>query len=148
MFELLVPAEAAQLAKLGGDKRAYDLKLRPGLMVGAIRDLQDAGVEPDVWKIEGLDRREDCATIVEAARRDGRGEVGCIVLGRGEDEAKVETWLATAAPVPGFIGFAVGRTTFWQPLVDWRAGKGTREAAAAEVARRYREWVDVFDKAR
>jgi myo-inositol catabolism protein IolC len=148
MFELLVPAEAAQLAKVGNDKRAYDRQLRPGLMVRAIRELQDAGVDPDVWKIEGLDRREDCATIVDTARRDGRREVGCIVLGRGENEEHVRMWLATAAPVPGFIGFAVGRTTFWQPLIDWRAGKCTREAAAAEVARRYREWVDVFDKAR
>ena len=57
-------------------------------------------------------------------------------------------WLATAASVPGFIGFAVGRTTFWDPLVDWRANRTTREAAVAEIARRYREWVDIFEKAR
>jgi 5-dehydro-2-deoxygluconokinase len=148
MFELLVPAEAAQLAALGGDKRGYDVKLRPGLMIRAIRELQDAGVDPDVWKIEGLDRREDCAAVADIARRDGRGQVGCIVLGRGENEQHVKSWLATAAPVTGFIGFAVGRTTFWQPLMDLRAQKCTREAAAAEVARRYREWVDVFEKAR
>ena len=70
----------------------------------AIHKLQDAGVEPDVWKIEGLDRREDCERIVAAARRDGRDGVGCIVLGRGENEAKVREWLTTAAGVPGFIG--------------------------------------------
>jgi len=105
MFELLVPAEPAQLAQVGGDKKAYDLKLRPGLMVGAIHQLQDAGIEPDIWKIEGLDRREDCVTVVEAARREGREQVGCIVLGRGEDEKKVIEWLKTAATVPGFIGF-------------------------------------------
>ncbi len=49
--------------------------------------------------------------------------------------------------MPGFIGFAVGRTTFWDPLVDYRAKKITREAAVAEIARRYREWVDIFEKA-
>ncbi|MBV9443817.1 MAG: DUF2090 domain-containing protein, partial [Acidobacteriaceae bacterium] len=54
MFELLVPAEDAQLARLNSDKKKYDLELRPGLMVEAIRQLQDGGVEPDVWKIEGL----------------------------------------------------------------------------------------------
>ena len=59
MFELLVPAEKAQLEKLKGDKKAYDLELRPRLMVQSIEQLQDAQVEPDVWKIEGLDRRED-----------------------------------------------------------------------------------------
>jgi 5-dehydro-2-deoxygluconokinase len=148
MFELLVPAEPAQLDRVKGDKKAYDLEIRPGLMVGAVHQLQEAGVEPDVWKIEGLDRREDCARVVAAARRGGRDSVGCIVLGRGEDDKKVREWLTTAAAVPGFIGFAVGRTTFWDPLVDWRAGKIKREAAVAEVARRYREWVDIFEKAR
>jgi len=148
MFELLVPAEKAQLDQVKGDKKAYDLGIRPGLMVQAIHQLQDAGVEPDVWKIEGLDRREDCVQFVAAAHRDGRNKVGCIVLGRGEDDKKVREWLATAAPVAGFIGFAVGRTTFWDPLVDMRANKITREAAVAEVARRYRQWVDIFEKAR
>ena len=104
-------------------RKAWDLKLRPKLMIAAIKELQDAGVEPDVWKIEGLDRREDCERIVSAARRAGRDKVGCIILGRGEDDSKVQDWLRTAAGVPGFIGFAVGRTTFWDPLVDWRAGR-------------------------
>jgi 5-dehydro-2-deoxygluconokinase len=148
MFELLVPAEKAQLDRVKGDKKAYDLEIRPGLMVQAIHQLQDAGVEGDVWKIEGLDRREDCVKVVAAARRSGRDKVGCIVLGRGEDDKKVRQWLATAAGVPGFIGFAVGRTTFWDPLVDMRAKKITREAAVTEISRRYREWVDIFEKSK
>ena len=147
MFELLVPAQKAQLDKLNGDKRAYDRELRPRLMVGAIEELQRAGVDPDVWKIEGLDRREDCEKIVAAARAGGRASVGCIILGRGENDAKVRVWLATAAGIPGFIGFAVGRTVFWDPLADWRAGKTTREAAVGEIARRYREFVGVFEVA-
>ena len=147
MFELLVPAEKAQLEKLKGDKKAYDLELRPRLMVQSIEQLQDAQVEPDVWKIEGLDRREDCAKVVATSRRGGRDKVSCIILGRGEDDKKVREWLTTAAGVPGFIGFAVGRTDFWEPLVLWRDKKTTREAAVAEVARRYREFVDTFEKA-
>jgi myo-inositol catabolism protein IolC len=148
MFELLVPAEQAQLDQAKGDKKAYDLEIRPRLMVQAIQELQDTGVEADVWKIEGLDRREDCQKVVAAARRNGRDKVGCIVLGRGEDDRKVRQWLGIAAPVPGFIGFAVGRTTFWDPLVDLRAKKISREAAVKEIARRYREWVDTFEKSR
>ena len=146
MFELLVPPEKAQLAQLDGDAKAYDLALRPKLMVQSIEELQDAGVDPDVWKIEGLDRRDDCQHIVAAARRGGRDHVGCIVLGRGEDDRKVHQWLTTAGGVPGFIGFAVGRTDFWEPLVGFRAGKLTRDAAVAEIARRYREFVDTFEK--
>jgi myo-inositol catabolism protein IolC len=148
MFELLVPPEKAQLDRVKGDKKAYDLELRPRLMVETIQQLQDAQVEPDVWKIEGLDRREDCEKVVAAARRGGRDQVGCIILGRGENDQKVREWLSVAATVDGFIGFAVGRTSFWDPLVDACAKKITREAAVAEIARRYREFVDIFENAR
>ena len=145
MFELLVPAEKVQLDRLKGDRKAYDLELRPRLMAQTIQELQDAGVEPDVWKVEGLDHHEDCERLVAAARHGGRDLVGCIILGRGEDDRKVRQWLATAAAVPGFIGFAVGRTSFWGPLVDWRAGKITRDAAVTEIAGRYQEFVEIFE---
>jgi myo-inositol catabolism protein IolC len=148
MFELLVPAEKAQLDRLNGNQKAYDLELRPRLMVQTIHQLQNAGVEPDVWKIEGLDRREDCEQMVAAAQREGRDQVGCIILGRGENDQKVHDWLTIAAGVKGFIGFAVGRTDFWEPLVNFRAKKITREAAVAEIARRYREFVGIFEQAR
>jgi myo-inositol catabolism protein IolC len=146
MFELLVPPEKAQLDRLKGDKKAYDIELRPRLMVEAMSELQAAGVEPDLWKIEGLDRREDCQKIVATARAGGRDHVGCIVLGRGEDDRKVREWLGVAAKVPGFVGFAVGRTVFWNPLVAWHAGKATREEAAAQIAGRYREFVNLFEE--
>jgi 5-dehydro-2-deoxygluconokinase len=50
--------------------------------------------------------------------------MGCIVLGRGADDAKVREWLAVAASVPGFIGFAVGRTSFWEPLLKLESEEG------------------------
>jgi 5-dehydro-2-deoxygluconokinase len=148
MFELLVPATKAQLDKLKGDKTAYDLEVRPGLMEQAITALQDAGVEPDLWKIEGLDRREDCEKMVATAQRKGRERVNCIILGRGENEEKVREWLTTAAGVEGFIGFAVGRTDFWEPLTAWRGKTKTRDEAVAEIAGRYKEFVDLFASAR
>ena len=112
-------------------------------MARAIQELQDGGVEPDIWKVEGLDRAEDCAHIVATVRRNGRDEVSCIVLGRGADEKKVSEWLTTASRVPGFIGFAVGRTTFWESLVNFRRNKISDEAAAS-IAGRYHAFVDVF----
>jgi 5-dehydro-2-deoxygluconokinase len=148
MFELLVPPEKEQLAKVNGNKKAYDLELRPPLMINALHQLQDAQVEPDIWKIEGLDRREDCEKIVTVARRDGRDNVGCIILGRGENDEKVREWLTTAAGVKGFIGFAVGRTDFWEPLVDWLGKKESREYAVAAIAGRYRGFVNVFESVR
>ncbi len=148
MFELLVPAEPIQLEHVDNDKNAYDLHLRPALMIRTIQELQDAGIEPDVWKIEGLDRREDCEKIVETARRNGRDPVGLIVLGRGADRDHVVHWLQTAASVPGFIGFAVGRTSFWQSVVDFEAKHVSADEAAAQIAKNFEEWIHVFEAGR
>lgn len=145
MFELLVPPEKSQLADLGGDVHAYDTTLRPGLMKRAIEDLQKAGVEPDVWKIEGLDRQSDCQMIARTVRAGGRDQVGCIVLGRGENEAKVVDWLKIAAGVTGFIGFAVGRSSFLASIIDLRAGKINRGQAVQQICSKYIEWVNVFE---
>ncbi len=136
LFELLVPAAAHQLASVGGDANRYDRELRPGLMVAAIRELQAAGVEPDVWKIEGLDTREDCARVSEAARSGGRDGVSCVVLGRAGTEERVIEWLRNGAGLPGWVGFAVGRTIWWDPLVAWLAG-GTLDEAVEAIAGSY-----------
>ena len=146
MFELLVPPTTEQLDRLENDHNLYDQDLRPSLMLGTIKELQNAGVEPDVWKIEGLDNREDCVKIAETARRDGRSQVGCIILGRGSNAQKVIEWLSTAAGVEGFIGFAVGRTSFWDGIVGWRDGRISRDQALEDIAGRYLEWVQVFEK--
>ena len=143
-FELLVPAEKGQLNRLNGDKKAYDLELRPRLMVETIKELQDAGVEPDVWKIEGLDSTTDCQNVADTALRQGRSYVRCIVLGRNAPEAQVERWLRAAAAVPAFVGFAVGRSTFAEPLRAWRDGNATREQAVEQIARSYGRWTRTF----
>ena len=148
MFELLVPASLMQLEQVEGDKNAYDLQLRPPLMMQAIQALQDAGVEPDVWKIEGLDRQEDGVKLVEVARRGGRNTVGLIVLGRGAERDRGVRWLKTAASVPGFIGFAVGRTSFWQPLLDVEAKRISHEEAVTRIAHNFEAWIHVFEEAR
>ena len=145
MFELLVPPEPAHLKMVDGDKNAYDLQIRPRLMLQAVQALQHAGVEPDVWKVEGLDRREDCARLVALARRDGRAGVSCIVLGRGSDAQAVSRWLSVAASVPGFIGFAVGRTTWLEAITAWHAHIIDSAEAAARIATRFREWAAIFE---
>ena len=144
LFELLVPATPGQLQRVGGDQRRYDRDIRPRLVVGTIRAMQDAGVEPDIWKIEGLDSAQACADVVAAARRGGRDQVCCIVLGRGADEAQVIEWLRIAASVPGFDGFAVGRTLWEQPLRDLIAGTIGRNGVVDQIAARYLDMVSGF----
>ena len=147
LFELLVPAEPHQLAQVEGDADRYDRELRPDLMIEAIRECQKADVEPDIWKIEGLDAREDCVRLAEAARAGGRDFVECVVLGRGGDESKVVHWLQTGAGVPGFVGFAVGRTIWWDPLEGWLAGESADDAARV-IAANYRHLVDAYTAGR
>ncbi len=147
LFELLVPAEEAQLQAVGGDSDRYDAELRPALMRRAIAELQDAGIEVDVWKIEGVDERSDCEMLVEQARAGGRDGVVCVVLGRGADDAKVDHWLTQAAPVEGFVGFAIGRSIWWDPLKAYVDGKIERAAGARKIAENYLRFVAVYERA-
>jgi myo-inositol catabolism protein IolC len=147
LFELLVPAEQSQLDQVDGDAERYDRELRPGLMQRSIAALQDAGVEPDIWKIEGIDRREDCQMIAEQTRAGGRDGVACVVLGRGASDDAVIHWLQQGAGVPGYIGFAIGRTIWWDPLKAFVDGQSSREDAAEKIAANYRRMVDVYQEA-
>jgi myo-inositol catabolism protein IolC len=147
LFELLVPAEPAQLERVGGDVDRYDAELRPGLMRRAIVLLQEAGVEPDVWKIEGIDTEEDCRRIAETCRGNGRDGVICVVLGRGADDAKVDHWLRQGAPVEGYAGFAIGRTIWWDALKGFLDGSIERDDAARQIADNYLRFVRVYSEA-
>ncbi len=143
LFELLVPATPQQLASVNNDKAAYDSQLRPKLMVRAMSDIQAAGVEPDIWKMEGVDSAKDAHAIVAQAQAGGR-KAGVITLGRGESKEKVKEWLSVGAKIPGIIGFAVGRTIFWDALQGLKDGKHDRQAAVAMVARNYLEFVQLW----
>jgi myo-inositol catabolism protein IolC len=137
LFELLVPATPEQLARCGGQER-YDRDLRGQLVVEVLRELQVGGVEPDIWKIAGLETPTDCERVVAQARAGaGRSGVVCIVLGRGASLEQVLRWLATAAPVPGFDGLAIGRTLWLDALEMYLAGEATREEARDAIANRY-----------
>jgi myo-inositol catabolism protein IolC len=144
LFELLVPPTDDQMSACGGEGGRYDREMRPGLVVRTIAALQDSGVEPDVWKIEGLESADDCSRVVDQATTGGRDGVSCVVLGRGADEGKVIQWLRTAAGVPGFEGFAVGRTIWEDALRAWLAGTVTRDHAATAIADRYLRLIDTF----
>ncbi len=144
LFELLVPAEPEQLEGVGGDADRYDKEVRPGLMLKTIELLQAAGVEPDIWKIEGIDKREDCERIAAQVRSDGRDEVACVVLGRGADDAAVDHWLRQGSGVPGYIGFAIGRTIWWDALKGYLDKSQSREDAAATIAANYRRFIEVY----
>jgi 5-dehydro-2-deoxygluconokinase len=145
LLELLVPGEPAQI-EAAGSEDAYDTDVRPGLMKRAIAEMQEAGIEADIWKIEGIDKRADCEMIAEQTRAGGRDGVGCVVLGRGADDAKVDHWLRTAAGVPGYLGFAIGRSIWWDQLKGYLDGSLDRATAAAQISANYRRYIDVYEQ--
>jgi myo-inositol catabolism protein IolC len=148
LFELLVPAEEAQLEAVGGDSDRYDAELRPELMRRAIEDIQNHGIEVDVWKIEGVDAREDAEMLARQTRTgEGRENVKSVLLGRGASDAKVDHWLQQAAPVEGFVGFAIGRSIWWDALKGFLSGDLDRRAASEQVAENYLRFVKVYDDA-
>ena len=144
IFELLVPATEKQAEEHPED---YDLEVRPKLMVKAIKEIQDFGIEPDVWKLEGVKKLEDSKALVEQCKSNGRTS-GIITLGRGENEEKVKEWLKVGAKVQGIIGFAVGRTVFWKPMKALNEGSISREEAITQVANNYKTLVDLWNKER
>jgi 5-dehydro-2-deoxygluconokinase len=144
LFELLVPATAAQLDKFDGHQRDYDRRLRPRLVVDTIAALQAGGVEPDIWKIEGLDSAADCEAVVTQAQTEGRAGVKCIVLGRGADEPQVIDWVKIGASVDGFDGFAVGRTLWEEALKKYLAGQASNYEAVDEISSRYRDVIEAY----
>ena len=146
LFELLVPATDEQLASVGGDTDRYDAELRPELMRRAIADIQNFGIEVDVWKIEGVDEQSDAERLAAQTRSGaGRENVKCVLLGRGASTEKVEQWLRVAAPVDGFIGFAIGRSIWWDALKAFLDKSLERSAAASQVADNYLHFVGVYE---
>jgi myo-inositol catabolism protein IolC len=147
LYELLVPATDEQLASVGGDTERYDAELRPELMRRAIAETQDFGCEVDVWKIEGVDAREDAEMLARQTRvGEGREGVVCVLLGRGASDEKVDQWLRAAAPVEGFVGFAIGRSIWWDALKGHLDGSLEREAGAAQIAENYLRFIRVYEE--
>jgi myo-inositol catabolism protein IolC len=145
LFELLVPATDDQLAKVDGDADRYDAELRPELMRRAIEETQDYGCEVDIWKIEGVDERSDAEILAKQARTGpGREGVTCVLLGRGASTEKVEQWLQAASTVDGFIGFAIGRSIWWDALKGFTGKDLDRAAAATQIADNYLHFVEVY----
>jgi myo-inositol catabolism protein IolC len=147
LFELLVPATDAQLEAVGGDSDRYDAELRPELMRRAIEEIQDFGVEVDIWKIEGVDAREDAEMLARQTRSgEGRDGVVCVLLGRGASDEKVDQWLRVAAPVDGFVGFAIGRSIWWDALKGFLDGSIERGDAAQKIAENYLRFIRVYEE--
>jgi 5-dehydro-2-deoxygluconokinase len=146
LIELIVPATAAE-NQAAGSERAYDDGRRPADTVAVIEYLQDRGVDPAIWKVEGLDEHDDAVKILETAQRGGR-TAHCIVLGRHASQEDVDRWLRVSAPIPGWVGFAIGRTIWWDALDSHLHGRATRRETRERIGRSYLNFARYYVKAR
>lgn len=144
LMEPLVPPTDEQLARVMNDKNRYDSEIRPSLTVQMVKEFQESGIEVDVWKIEGMNSEADYKAVVAQVRSGGRDEVSIVVLGRAESVQHVEEWIRKGARVPGVIGFAVGRTIFWEPLVEFENKRISKEEAINRIAEGYGYFYNVF----
>jgi myo-inositol catabolism protein IolC len=146
LLELIVPPSAAQLDSVAGDAARHQRELRPGLTLRAIAELQAAGVEPDVWKLEPPASADEAAALVRQARRDGREAVACVVLGAGQDAESIGRCVGDAAQTPGFAGFAIGRTIWGEAVGELASGRPAEECVE-RVASNYVSFVDRYTAA-
>ena len=147
LLEFLVPPTEEQLAMVDGEQSRYDSEIRPGLAVKVVEEMREKGADPDIWKIEGLEKTEDCKKVASAIRDGGREEVIAVVLGRGADDQKVNEWLKAGASVEGYKGFAIGRSIFWDSLKGWFTEEITREQAVDQISEKYRSFISVYKEA-
>jgi len=141
---LILPTEK-QLEIVNGDRGQYDNQIRYELMARMIKELQNDGIEPDVWKIEGLESPEQYEAVIKQAKAGGRDNVSAVVLGRGAEKAQVEKWLRAGKGVDGVVGSAIGRTIFHEPLENMKKGNISREEAAGQIAENYQYFYRVFN---
>ncbi len=144
LVEPLVHATESQMESFGGDRKKYDIELRPQLTIEMIEEFHRDEVEVDVWKIEGMYSNNDYQLVSNKAREGGRENVGIVILGRAESVEIVEHWLKEGSTVPGVIGFAIGRTIFYEPLFDLRDGKISRSQAVDKIANNYIHFYKIF----
>lgn len=143
LLEVLVVPTEKQLEE-AGTKEDYDLRLRPSLSIEVIKDMQNFGIEPDVWKLEGFESELEYQQIVSTIRQGGRDNVSLVILGRGADNAKVADWLRAGVKVDGVTGFAVGRTIFWEVVEKFYKGQVGKAEVIDTVAENFYKFYKVF----
>lgn len=140
LLEPLVIATQKQMEEVDQSKERYDREMRPKLMVDMIREIREFGIEPDIWKLEGLDKEDDYENLAKEIHPDSR----IIILGRGADASQVERWIAVGAGVEKVIGFAIGRTVFWQPLLDYKNERIDKGVAIERIANNFSRFYRIF----
>src|ERR1700728_1780912 len=140
LLELLVPPTRQQLAA-HEDQALFDARERPALTAQVITTMTKAAVRPQIWKLEGYETTEGAQLVLDAIKQSADPGTQCIVLGGNAPERQVDHWLDVAAPLEGYVGFAIGRSIWEEPLADFVAGRSDRDSTGTEISDRHRRLI-------
>jgi 5-dehydro-2-deoxygluconokinase len=147
ILELVVPATDADKEATGGILHRYNDELRPEHTLLVMEYLQDYGVEPAFWAVKGLDRHDDAVAVAAMAQRGGR-RARCLAGGGQASHDTLEHWLQVAAPIPGWAGFAIGRSIWWDPLRAHLRHLSTAGEARRRIRAAYLHYARYYLRAR
>jgi 5-dehydro-2-deoxygluconokinase len=124
----------------------FEASGRPAMLAGFIGDAYRRGLTPAFWKIEGTLAPEGARTIDTAIA----AHPACrqIILGKAADLGTIDRWFAAAAASTTAVGFAIGRSVFWEPSAAFLSGATTAEQASADICKNYVRLVAAWDRRR
>jgi myo-inositol catabolism protein IolC len=147
IVDLRVPATGTDQDVTEGNTDRYDDELRPAHTVAVMEYLQDHGVEPALWTVEGPGRHDDAVAVAAMAQRGGR-QARCLAGGRHAPYDTLKHWLQVAAPIPGWAGFAIGGSIWWDPLHAHLRHINTAGEARRRIRNAYLDYARYYLKAR
>ena len=124
----------------------FEASGRPAMLAAFIGEAYRRALVPDFWKIEGTPSKEGARIIDAAIAADSWCRQ--IILGKAADLDTIHRWFAAAAGSPTAVGFAIGRSVFWEPSEAFLSGTRTAGQAAADICANYLRLVDAWDARR
>jgi 5-dehydro-2-deoxygluconokinase len=112
------------------------------MLADFISEAYRRGLAPQFGKIEGTAAADGARTIDRAIAK--RPQCRQIILGKAADIATIQRWFAAAGASPTAVGFAIGRSVFWEPSTAFLVGSSNAAEAAAHICANYLQLVDAW----
>ncbi len=144
------PAKPAEPSEDGPD---WESDTRAMALVNAVRELQDSGVEPDVWVVDPPRNPDAASTISAQMHLDDRNSTGVLFVVGDDPEAKPDDashdeLITLAARTAGVTGLLIGPAAYRRALAEYRQEKIDRAAAVNQIASNIGRFVSTFTEAR
>jgi len=109
----------------------------------AIEEVYAHQLFPYWWKISPTDTQAEWEQVTSTLDRYDP-EAGVIVLGNNAPLAQFEKWFRIVRSTPHACGFAIGRSIFWEPWLEFASGSMEAQAVPARIAERYQQMIDLW----